>query len=91
MAKVSNNTADFVGSAITEALKPFESRVKTLTYDNGKEFCGHAKIDQALRRTRYFARRFSNWERGSNENFNGMLRQNVPKKRARNLRSSKID
>ena len=77
MAKVSNKTADLVGSAIIDALTPFEARVKTLTYDNGKEFCGHAKIDEALGSTGYFA----SWERGSNENFNGLLRQYVPKKR----------
>ena len=81
MAKVSNKTADLVGSAIIDALTPFEARVKTLTYDNGKEFCGHAKIDAALGSTGYFARPFASWERGSNENFNGLLRQYVPKKR----------
>ena len=81
MAKVSNKTADFVGSAIIEALKPLKARVKTLTYDNGKEFSGHARIDEALGSTGYFARPFASWERGSNENFNGLLRQYVPKKR----------
>ena len=81
MAKVSNKTADLVGSAIIDALTPFEARVKTLTYDNGKEFCGHVKIDEALGSTGYFARPFASWERGSNENFNGLLRQYVPKKR----------
>ena len=81
IAKVSNKTADLVGAAIIRMLKPFEARVKTLTYDNGKEFCGHAKIDEALSSTGYFARPFASWERGSNENFNGLLRQYVPKKR----------
>ena len=81
IAKVSNKTADLVGAAIIKALKPYQARVKTLTYDNGKEFCGHAKIDQALGSTGYFARPFASWERGSNENFNGLLRQYVPKKR----------
>jgi transposase, IS30 family len=81
IAKVSNKTADLVGAAIISMLKPFEARVKTLTYDNGKEFCGHAKIDDALNSTDYFARPFASWERGSNENFNGLLRQYVPKKR----------
>lgn len=81
IAKVSNKTSDLVGAAIINALKPFEARVKTLTYDNGKEFCGHATIDQALGSTGYFARPFASWERGSNENFNGLLRQYVPKKR----------
>ena len=75
MAKVSNKTTDFIGSAIIEAHKPFEARVKTLTYDNGKEFSGHARIDEALGSTGYFARPFASWERGSNENFNGLLRQ----------------
>jgi IS30 family transposase len=81
MAKVSNKTADLVGAAIVEALNPLEARVKTLTYDNGKEFSGNAQIDEALSSTGYFARPFASWERGSNENFNGLLRQYVPKKR----------
>ena len=81
MAKVSKKTADLVGAAIIEALKPLKARVKTLTYDNGKEFSGHARIDEALGSTGYFARPFASWERGSNENFNGLLRQYVPKKR----------
>jgi len=82
MAKVSNKTSDLVGAAIIKVLKPFQARVKTLTYDNGKEFCGHVEIDQALGSTGYFARPFASWERGSNENFNGLLRQYAPKKRA---------
>ena len=68
-------------STIIEALHPLMDRVKTLTYDNGKEFSGHARIDEALGSTGYFARPFASWERGSNENFNGLLRQYVPKKR----------
>jgi IS30 family transposase len=81
MTKVSNKTADLVSQAIIKALTPFEARVKTLAYDNGKEFCGHALIDEALKSTGYFARPFASWERGTNENFNGLLRQYVPKKR----------
>ena len=80
--RVANKTADLVSTAIVNRLKPFAAKVKTLTYDNGKEFCGHAKIDAALGSTSYFARPFASWERGSNENFNGLLRQYVPKKRA---------
>jgi IS30 family transposase len=56
--------------------------VKTLTFDNGKEFAGHDYIDQHLQSTAYFARPFASWERGSNENLNGLLRKYVPKKRA---------
>jgi IS30 family transposase len=81
MAKVANKTADLVSQAIIKALTPFETRVKTLAHDNGKELRGHALIDEALKSTGYFAKPFASWERGSNENFNGLLRQYVPKKR----------
>ena len=69
-------------SAIVDKLQPLAARVKTLTFDNGKEFAGHAYIDEQLQSTAYFARPFTSWERGSNENLNGLLRQYVPKKRA---------
>ena len=48
IAKVSNKTAELVGQAIIKALRSFEVCVKTLTYDNRKEFCGHALINEAL-------------------------------------------
>ena len=57
-------------------------QAKTLTLDNGKEFSQHQQIDQALGLQTYFADPYSRWQRGSNENFNGLLRQYVPKKRA---------
>jgi len=82
IAKVSNKTSAAVSSAIVGKLQPLAARVKTLTVDNGKEFAGHAYIDEKLQSTAYFARPFASWERGSNENLNGLLRQYVPKKRA---------
>jgi IS30 family transposase len=82
MAKVTNKTSALVSSAIVDKLRPLAARVKTLTFDNGKEFAGHAYIDEQLQSTAYFARPFTSWERGSNENLNGLLRQYVPKKRA---------
>jgi transposase, IS30 family len=81
MAKVSNKTSELVSSAIVDKLQPLAARVKTLTFDNGKEFARHAYIDEKLQSTAYFARPFASWERGSNENLNGLLRQYVPKKR----------
>ena len=84
IVKVAHKTSDLVSRAIVEGLQPFANRVKTLTYDNGKEFAAHIQIDQALNSTGYFARPFASWERGSNENFNGLLRQYVPKKRLMN-------
>ena len=82
MAKVTNKTSALVSSAIVDKLQPLAARVKTLTFDNGKEFAGHAYIDEQLQSTAYFSRPFASWERGSNENLNGLLRQYVPKKRA---------
>jgi len=82
LAKVSNKTSELVSSAIVSKLKPFSVRVKTLTYYNGKEFAGLSLIDQQLNSIAYFARPFASWERGSNENLNGLLRQYIPKKRA---------
>ena len=84
IVKVAYKTSELVSNAIVEGLQPFAGRVKTLTYDNGKEFASHIQIDQALKSTGYFARPFASWERGSNENFNGLLRQYVPKKRSMN-------
>jgi IS30 family transposase len=81
-AKVTNKSSALVSSAIVDKLQPLAARVKTLTFDNCKEFAGHAYIDKQLQRTAYFARTFDSWERGSNVNLNGLLRQYVPKKRA---------
>lgn len=52
-----------------------------MTFDNGKEFSEHDRIDTALQSTMYFADPFTRWQRGSNENFNRLLRQYIPKKR----------
>ena len=81
-AKVVNKTSELVSSVIVGNLVPFIIRVKTLTYDNGREFAGHSLINQELNRTDYFARPFASWELGSNENLNGLLRKYIPKKRA---------
>ena len=74
MAKVEKKTPELVSSAIVDKLKPMAARVKTLTFDNGKEFAGHAHIDQQLQSTAYFARPFArpfaSWERGRNVNLN---------------------
>jgi len=81
LAKVSNKSADLVGRAIEVKLKPLKARVKSLTVDNGKEFADHQAIDQALGIQTYYADPYCNWQRGSNENFNGLLRKYFPTKR----------
>jgi transposase, IS30 family len=81
LAKVENKTSDQVSTAIIKRLKPIARWVQTLTYDNGKEFADHAVIDKVLGSTAYFADPYSSWQRGSNENLNGLIRQYIPKSR----------
>ena len=61
-------------------LLPFKERIRTITVDNGKEFAQHQKIAKALDTNIYFAHPYSSWERGLNENTNGLIRQYFPKK-----------
>jgi IS30 family transposase len=82
LAKVEKKTADLVSAAIIKRLKPISHGVQTLTYDNGKEFADHAAIDKALGSTTYIADPYSSWQRGSNENLNGLIRQYIPKSRS---------
>jgi IS30 family transposase len=81
VAKVHRKTSEQVSAAIIKRLTPLASRAKTITFDNGKEFAGHKLIDQSLGSTTYFADPFASWQRGSNENYNGLLRQYIPKNR----------
>ncbi len=54
-------------------------RVKTITSDNGTEFHGHKDIELATGTRFYFAYPYHSWERGTNENINGLIRQYLPK------------
>lgn len=79
--KVARKTAQAVGQAITELLKPHRKRVMTITSDNGREFAGHEEISKLLHADFYFAHPYASWERGTNENTNGLIRQYFPKSR----------
>lgn len=71
--------ANLVGQMVIGLLAPFESKVMTITFDNGREFTRHAAIAEGLGAEVYFARPYHSWERGLNENCNGLLRQYFPK------------
>ena len=71
--------APLVGAAVIELLRHHKQRCHTLTFDNGKEFAEHEFIAQCLEAKVYFARPYHSWERGTNENTNGLLRQYFPK------------
>ncbi|WP_035246405.1 IS30 family transposase, partial [Desulfogranum mediterraneum] len=60
-------------------LAPIKQFVKTVTFDNGKEFTQHESIANELECETYFAKPYHSWERGQNENANGLLRQYFPK------------
>ena len=77
--RVRSKQADEVRDAIIEMLRPYAKHVHTITFDNGGEFAGHKAIEAALEAKTYFAHPYSSWERGLNENFNGLLRQYIPK------------
>jgi transposase, IS30 family len=63
-----------------ELLAPLAAKVHTITVDNGKEFCQHELIAAGLQARIYFAHPYASWERGLNENTNGLVRQYFPKK-----------
>jgi len=76
---VPNTKADLVSEALIKMLCPFKDKVLTITSDNGKEFALHKQISQALDAQLYFAHPYHAWERGLNENTNGLIRQYFPK------------
>ena len=86
LQKVARKTATAVAGAMKEQLQPLAHKVETVTLDNGREFAAHQEVAQAVAAQTYFAHpyssweRDSSWERGLNENTNGLVRQYCPKK-----------
>ncbi len=80
IAKVIRKTAENVSNAIISLLSTLKPWVHTLTADNGREFAQHAHIAKQLKAQFYFAHPYASWERGLNENTNGLIRQYFPKK-----------
>ncbi|NJM44375.1 MAG: IS30 family transposase [Brachymonas sp.] len=79
VAQVPNKEATRVGEAIIEMLRPHKQVCHTITFDNGKEFAQHQYVADCLEAKVYFAHPYCSWERGLNENTNGLLRQYFPK------------
>jgi IS30 family transposase len=80
VAPMNNKEAETLNRAAIDALKalPIEIRM-TITVDNGKEFARHQELEIATSMQVYFAEPYSSWQRGLNENTNGLLRQYFPK------------
>lgn len=80
IGKLTRKTARQARDAATGLLGPLSDLVHTITLDNGKEFAFHDDIARSLDAQIYFAHPYSSWERGLNENTNGLIRQYFPKK-----------
>ena len=78
--KVNNKTISESNRSVAKRLEviPPEYR-KTLTRDRGTENLGHVELEQELGIVCFFAHAYSSWERGSNENLNGLIRRFLPK------------
>lgn len=79
MGEVGTKEAKPVSDQIIKLLTPFKDKVFTVTADNGSEFAYHESISKELNAAMYFAHPYHSWERGLNENTNGLIRQYIPK------------
>jgi IS30 family transposase len=77
---VLHKTAKSVSAETIRLLSDQPGPIHTITYDNGSEFSAHEQVNAALGCSSYFARPYHSWERGLNENTNGLIRQYFPKR-----------
>ena len=79
MRKLSARTKEQAAAALSQAIERLRGQVKTITLDNGTEFHDYALVEKASGVKFYFATPYHSWERGTNENTNGLIRQYLPK------------
>ena len=80
ITRLKNGTKDETARAVTRRLGSLPPALRrTLTLDNGHENAGHQEITEMIGAKCYFASPYHSWERGSNENTNGLIRQYLPK------------
>lgn len=79
IGKLASKQARALATVATNALRRSGLPVKTITFDNGLEFACHESIASPLQAATYFAHPYHSWERGLNENTNGLIRQYIPK------------
>jgi IS30 family transposase len=79
ISKLPRPTAQATHRATVHRLTPLRAHVHTITYDNGKEFAGHRHTAHLLQAQVFFATPYHAWERGVNENTNGLIRDFFPK------------
>jgi IS30 family transposase len=79
MCRVKNKAKKIASKAIKRLLKPYKHICHSITFDNGGEFADHQSIAKALKCDIYFAKPYHSWQRGLNENINGLIRRFYPK------------
>ena len=80
VAKLPRKTAEYTQIALTKLFEPLPLHLrKSDTLDNGAEFTRHQDITKEIGLIIYFAKPYHSWERGGNENANGMIRRYFPK------------
>lgn len=80
LTKAKNKTTTAVINSITNQMLPIAALILTVTLDNGKEFSQHEIMSDLLNTNVFFAKPYHSWERGLNENTNGLVRQYFPKR-----------
>ncbi len=80
MGKIDHKESQAVTAKTIELLEEWKPILHTITSDNGKEFANHEQISENLEINYFFAKPYHSWERGANENLNGLVRQYFPKK-----------
>ena len=78
--KLPDKSSQAVTQALKEMAEKLPFKITSITSDNGTEFADYANIKKILECDFYFAHPYSSWERGLNENTNGLIRQYIPKK-----------
>lgn len=81
IGKLPSKSANAMRQAFRRRLGPMVEAVRSITFDNGKEFSQHRLIGEDLNSLTYFADPYASWQRGTNENTNGLIRQYLPKDR----------
>jgi transposase, IS30 family len=79
VGKLTDRTAEALSRRVVSMIRSHEGRFETVTADNGTEFHDYRRVERLTGAAFYFARPYHSWERGSNENANGLLRQYLPK------------
>ena len=79
IARLTGKRADLLAQATIDSMGLLKDKIKTITLDNGLEFAEHEQIGRELQADIYFAHPYCSWERGINENTNGLIRQYFPK------------